>query len=261
MKKIILTSLLLFAAAISLSAQIYEDLTTDFRARVSAGINKRIVTGLHVTGDVEFRAKDMLSSVDRFAASAGLTYKVCPYFKMGLGYTFIAQPKTTDWRYRHRAYFDLMGTYKTGNWSFSLRERFQYTYRAGTMNIYQEPRNYLILKTRLKASYKCNTVPLTPYVAVHLRNPLNASIFSEDTHSFVSYGDFYLDRVRVEPGLEYRLTRCSSLNFSVLLDYCMPKSYDADKSGVLKTDTDGNYMIYYGKSFNTSLVVGYVFSF
>ena len=148
------TKFILFCLAIALptltGAQVHEDMDFDFRARLSAELDKRIVRGLHLNLSEEFRLKDDFSSVDRFYTTVGLTWKTCPYFKIGAGYTLMNLHRRDDaggwkWDLRHRATLDLTGMYSAGQFKFSLRERFQLTHRTGDMNIYQNPRNAFAL--------------------------------------------------------------------------------------------------------------------
>ena len=73
------TSIIAFCLAIALpsmaGAQVHEDTDYDFRARISAELDKKIVGGLHANISEEFRLKDNLSAVDRFYTTAGLTWK------------------------------------------------------------------------------------------------------------------------------------------------------------------------------------------
>lgn len=255
-----------------LSAQVYEDLEADFRGRISAGAEFKVAKGLKLEVGAEFRGKDLLRAVDRIDVGAGLGYKPCPYFKMGAYYDFFTTPKlevgeeNTDWRMFHRASVDLIGMYKWGNWGVSLKERLQFTHRVGDMNVYQNPRNSLVLKSRVKMEYICRSLPLIPSLAMELRTPLNGVRFNSPDATTppggnISYTDAYLSRVRIEPALAWRLNYQNRLTFSILGDYNMGKSFDAKKDGTLKKLADGSYAIYYGKSFNTSLCVGYTFIF
>ena len=257
-------------------AQIYDDFDADLRGRIDVGVEKKIVKGLYVGVSEEMRLMDMMSSLDRFHTTVDLSYKVCPYFKVGAGYTLMNLHRYDDdsdtwsWQMRHRAFLDLTGMYKTGSWHFSLRERFQLTHRCGEMNVYQNPRNEMVLRSRFKVSYNVHSAPIDPYFSVEVRNTLNAVSYSNWTYTSeqgdnVSYNDVYVNRVRFQPGLQWKVAKHHSLDFYILGDYCYDKDFDATKKGKLKytTDSDGNkiYSLYYGRSFNTSIGVGYTYSF
>ena len=112
--------------------------------------------------------------------------------------------------------------YSLGRFKFSLRERLQLTHRPSEMNIYQNPRNELVLKSRLKVSYSTPGSPVKPYFATELRNTLNAVRFiSPDFISVqgdnVEYNDVYISRLRFQPGLEWKLSKRNSVDFFLLL--------------------------------------------
>lgn len=284
MKRVLAIAVCLLALSLSAAAQIDEPVEYDFRGRISAEIDKRIVSGFHISLSEEFRMKDNFTAVDRFYTSLGLSYKPCPYFKLGLSYTLMnihdwsSDSESWSWKMRHRTNLDLSGMYRTGNLKFNLRERLQYTYKMGEMNSYQSPRNELMLRSRLKISYEFQSKPVEPYFSVELRNTLNAVSYSSYTHTIepgdnVLYNDAYISRVRLQPGVSWRLSRRSSLDFYLLGDYVFEKDYDANKQGDLKFyknesgeyvyDGNGNqlYCIFYERGWHFSLGIGYSFAF
>ena len=119
---------------------------------------------------------------------------------------------------------------------------------------------------------------MEPYFSVELRNTLNAVSYSSYTHTIepgdnVLYNDAYISRVRLQPGVSWRLSRRSSLDFYLLGDYVFEKDYDANKQGDLKFyknesgeyvyDGNGNqlYCIFYERGWHFSLGIGYSFAF
>lgn len=108
------------------------------------------------------RLEDNWSSFTRYDAALGFDYKPYKWLKLGFGYDFIRDhssaensikfKKNTDgsirydsdgnavvrgwsrneayWRSKHRFYFDVTGKLKAGRFTFSLRERYQYTLYA-----------------------------------------------------------------------------------------------------------------------------------
>lgn len=284
MKRFLTVAVCLLALCRPAAAQIDEPVEYDFRGRISAEIDKKIVDGFHISLSEEFRLKNDFTAVDRFYTSLGLSYKPCPYFKMGLGYTLMnihdwsSDTESWSWKMRHRLNFDLSGMYRVGNLKFNLRERLQYTYKMGDMNVFQSPRNELVLRSRLKISYAFQTKAVEPYMSVELRNTLNAVSYSSYTHDAepgdnVRYDDAYISRVRMQPGVEWRLSRRSSLDFYLLADYLFEKDYDTNKQGDLKFYRNGNgeyvydgngnqlYCIFYERSWHFSLGISYRFAF
>ena len=238
-------------------------LSTDFGARLSAGVDKKLAKGLHLGVDGEVRFADNFSSLGRWQAGVGLTYKVNPYLKVGGGYIFIDKLNSSgEWTPRHRAYLDVRGSLRSGDWRFSLKERLQLTCRnADGMNVYQSNPNALALKSRLKAEYK-GFGSVSPYAYAEARIALNdpacsavwnGTSFSD--YSFNGYTDTYLNRIRGAVGLSWKLSKQHALDFSVLGDYCYDKEVDTNASGTkLKS-------ISYERAFNTHICVGYTFSF
>lgn len=271
MKKYLIIALFLVAGGLELAAQVYEPVEYDFRGRINVKMDKKLSKGLHFSVSGQFGMKDNFSSADRINAFAGLSYKPCPYFKLAAGYTLMnihsysSKADSWSWKIRHRANLDLIGMYSAGNFRFSLRERLQYTYKAGEMNEYQSPRHELMLRSRLKTAYQFQARPVQAYVAVELTNTLNAVRFVSFTHNAVPgdnirYDDIYLNRVRTQPGMEWKLNRHNSLDFYLLADYLLQKSYDADSQGELN-QSNGLWGIHYGKEWDFTIGIGYKYSF
>ena len=239
------------------------DLETDFGARVGVSVDKKIVKGLHVEADGEIRLSDNLSTFGRFNLGLGVSYKISPVFKIGVGYQFIEKKNSSsEWKPRHRFYADASATLKAGDWRFSLKERLQLTHRD-VNNVYQSNPNSLMLKSRFKVSYK-GFASVTPYGYVEVRNVFNdprcsatwstASQAYTD-YSFKGYSDAYVNRIRGSLGLEWKLSKQHALDFYVLGDYCYDKNIDTNSGGTkLKSLT-------YDQAFNMALCIGYQFSF
>ena len=239
------------------------DLETDFGGRLSAAADKKLAKGLHLTFDGEVRFKNDFSTLGRWQAGVGLTYKVNPYLKVGGGYEFIDKLNSSgEWIPRHRLYADIRGGIAAGDWRFSLKERLQYTRRnPENMNVYQNNPNLVALKSRLKVEYK-GFRSVSPYASVEARITLNdpactaswdGTSFSD--YSFTGYTDAYFNRLRSIVGLEWKLSKAHSLDFSLLGDYCYEKNVDTNAEGTkLKSLT-------YDRSFNAHLCIGYKFSF
>ena len=264
-----------FAAA----AQVTEETQSDTRGRVCAEIDRSIAHGLHVQASGEFRMKDSFKSIDRIYTGLGITYKPINWLKLGLGYIWMNIDDGGVWEMRHRVNADATLSYRTGFWKFSLRERLQCTYRPGEMNLYQNPRMELNLRSRAKISYAFPDIPIEPYFAAELRNTLNGTVFNAPAHSSVpgdnvSFNDMYINRLRFEPGISWKIDARNGIDFFVLYDKTFKKKFDADKNGDLKyyKDKDGNvvynestgmplFKIMYRKENLMSFGIGYKYSF
>lgn len=234
----------------SLKAQTDVDLDPEFGGRLSVSIDKKLARGLHISLEEEIRMDNNFGSFDRFHTTLGLSYKVNDYLKLGVGYAMINPYSSSDGAFkssRHRLMLDATGSLRFGDWRLSLRERFQATYRSGDMNEYQNPRTALTLKSRLKLSYK-GLRRLEPYAYVELRNTLNAPVISASydgtnylTSALSQYGEagwfidswtgMYVNRVRGSLGFEYRLSKASRIDISLMADRIMDKVVDANAEG------------------------------
>lgn len=233
-----------------LKAQTDVDLDSEFGGRLSVSVDKKLARGLHVSLEEEIRMDNNFGSFDRFHTTLGLSYKVNDYLKLGVGYAMINPYSSSNSAFkssRHRLMLDATGSLRFGDWRLSLRERFQATYRSGDMNEYQNPRTALTLKSRLKLSYK-GLRRIEPYAYVELRNTLNAPVISASydgtnylTSALSQYGDagwfidswtgVYINRVRGSVGFDYRLSKASSIDVSLMADRIMDKVVDANAEG------------------------------
>lgn len=253
MKKTVLTIALIVFAGFgfpSLKAQTDVDLDPEFGGRLSVSIDKKLARGLHVSLEEEISMDNNFGSFDRFHTTLALSYKVSDYLKLGVGYAMINPYSSSNSAFkssRHRLMLDATGSLRFGDWRLSLRERFQATYRSGDMNEYQNPRTALTLKSRLKLSYK-GLRRLEPYAYIELRNTLNAPVISASydgtnylTSALSQYGEagwfidswsgVYVNRVRGSVGFDYRLSKASSIDVSLMADRIMDKVVDANAEG------------------------------
>lgn len=265
MKKTIILACILIAAApgLAMAQGTINDEGTEFGARISATLDKKISKGFHWFAEGEARMSDNFSDFGRYQFGTGLTYKVSPNFKVGAGYIFINKKNSSDiWKPRHRIYGDATVGFRSGAWRFSVKERLQLTHRE-VGNIYQNNPNSLSLKSRLKVSYDVSNA-LTPYGYIEFRNVLNdpscnatwnSASQTYSDYSFGGYDDAYLNRVRGSLGVDWKLDKRNAFDFFLLGDYCNDKEIDTNAEGTkLKSLT-------YDRGFKVSLGIGYKFSF
>lgn len=249
---ITITFFIAWAFPIALRAQTDATLDPELGGRVSVSLDKKIVKGLHASLEEEVRFDNNFGSLDRLQTSIGLSYKVHPNIKLGLGYALINGYGTKSESFknpRHRMVADVMGTLHLGYWNLSLKERFQVTRRTGDFNIYQNPKNALTLKSRFMAQYKSGKVQ--PYVFFELRTYLNAPVieadfdgmnyYTLDEHSEIGepgwflkgFHGIYNNRLRSSIGVDIKLNRHNTLNFYLLGDYCFDKEVNANAQGTI----------------------------
>ena len=239
-------------------------LETDFSTRTSVALDWRLARGLHLEAAYELRSEHGLSKIDRHQLSLGLDYKFNDWLKGGLSYTFFDRYGTkAGWQPRHRIGGSLTFGYHLGDWRLSLRESLQLTHKTEDLNVYQETRNSLALKSRVKVQYQ-GFADVEPYALFELKTVLNdptcratwsSAANAYTNYSFTGYKDAYITRYRGGLGLEWKLSRQHALNFYGLFDYLYEKAIDTNRAGTkLKSLT-------YYPTFNTTLGVGYTFSF
>lgn len=241
----------LFAIPVEVHAD--DDDSDAFGTRVSAEGEYSIINGLDLSVSQELRFFGGARFFDRSYSQVGLSYRFCDYFKAGVSYTAIAVNKDKDvltesgeesvnWaEWRHRVSADLTASVKAGQWKFSLRERFQGTYRMSDLNNYQQPQMGWVLRSRLKVAYEFRSVPLEPYAYFEPRLALNGAKWSEEgigenyeDAEFLGHKDVYVSRYRGAAGLEWQLDKRSSIDFYVLYDSLYDKEIDARKEGSKK---------------------------
>lgn len=257
-----------------LTAQTDVDLTPEFGGRMSLTIDKKLTRGLHLSLEEEIRLDDNFQSLNRLQTTLGISYKVNNYLKVGISYAFINPYSQTNSAFkssRHRLMVDATGSIALGDWRLSLKERFQATYRSGDMNTFQNPRTALTIKSRLKAAYK-GMQRWEPYAYIEIRNTLNAPVInayytgtayvtsdmstSGEAGWFIDGWDgIYINRIRGAIGVDYRISKRSSIEIALLGDYVMDKVVDANAEGTkLKSYT-------YETGFIGWLSAGYTYKF
>ena len=117
--------------------------------------------------------------------------------------------ENTSLGHRHRLNVDLLGSYAVGRWSFSLRERPELSIRMGAFDALTLTNPSWELRSRLSVEYAAWRVPLTPFLACELFNTLNAPKLAKGN---------YINRVRSEVGLKWRVAEAHSLKFYYFFD-------------------------------------------
>lgn len=203
----------------------------------SAEMKFRVAKGLNGYVEGVYRTQDEFTGTERWAASAGLDYKICQSLKLSAGYSYIhrhIESRITKkgnivssyWQPRHRAVLALTGSYQWQRFTFSLRERYQYTYHtarnvakfdgddgSAKSDEYIEAKNKQVLRSRLKAEYNIRKSGFTPFASCELY------------HTFFS---FYNDKTRWTVGTEYKVSKHHSI--SAFYRY-INSSDDDDKDG------------------------------
>ena len=233
----------------------------------STKLNKKLELSL----EGEYRTQDMSSMTERASGAVNLSYKdkKIPFLKADVGYTFmcmhypaetaikyetddegnfelddndnfIPKHKNVDaayWTARHRATASLTGSFKWKRLKFSLRERYQFTYRMPSQcnrtrwyydpfhEMFDAPEYYLDenqynqdgtlnedysymtdekkaksdhkLRSRLSVSYDIKKCPFEPFAEIEIYNQLD--------------DDFAFDKIRYTIGTEYKIDKKNKL--------------------------------------------------
>lgn len=140
----------------------------------------------------DIRPKSNFRQAEWFLTTGEVNYTFNRYLKTGIAYMLLCQYKASE-ELRNRYYIYVSGNYPIGNFSLSLRERFQSTYKTGS----QHPKNYL--RTMLTLSYKIRETGLSPFAY--------AEIFNDTGYQ----GQMHTDRIRFSAGSDYKIDKQNSL--------------------------------------------------
>lgn len=198
----------------------------DFGLWSGISIEKKIIKGLNFNIEGDFRSRNNVRTVDRWSGSTGLSYNICTWLKTDVNYTFLYSYEPLEytkagniipeyWLKRHR--FDVNFTEKWAwkRFRFSLRERWQYTYRPQHKTEKYDGRNgkqkenEVIkgkgknnLRSRLKIEYDIPKCKFTPYVSCELTHDLHHG--------------FYYEKTRCMAGTEWKMSKKHKFDFYYL---------------------------------------------
>ena len=195
MKKMKWLLMLLMALPLNVAAQ-----ESDFGIWYSAGAEKKVNQKLSLGVEGEFRTRNDSKTADRWSGGLSAEYKLLRGLKLSAGYNLLYdnnQEKITyntdgslnNWRpsywgLRHRFNVALTGALDLGNFSFSLRERWQYTWRPEKdtkrydfdndwweyTTVRSKSRH--LLRSRLQVEYNIPHCKVDPYASVELFNAM-----------------------------------------------------------------------------------------
>ena len=163
---------------------------------LDAGVEKKLGKRTAIEAGVEYRSRHDFRTTDRVAIEVGGKYKVLPWLKLDAGYKLLidnnrekisynADGELNNWRpsyyaTRHRLSVSATATWKVQRVAFSLRERWQYTYRPEhTTTRYDfdnrwweetsvSSKNKHLLRSRLQVEWDIRKSKFTPWLNVEL---------------------------------------------------------------------------------------------
>ncbi len=228
-RRIILFAVLSLSSVICQAQNFYESdtTTTDVTSRVGFSVDKPFGKGYSWVWEEEMRFKENSGTLDRIYSEISLYYRFNEYAKMGGGYNFMSiwhdgKKKSgyeKYWDLRHRAKIDLVGNYEYLQWKFTLRERGQVTVRTDDPNLLEKSNPEYILRSKFGVEYAFFNKPLKPYYEIEVCNTLNAPDYA---------GGNYINSIRNQVGLKWRLDRRNSLEFYYRFDIDTNKDVEID---------------------------------
>jgi hypothetical protein len=264
MKKIALTLTLLLPLAAAAQTEVGGGV------RMSAAAEYKIMKGLHVNVEEEVRFGGVFQSLNRLQTTVGVEYKPFKFMKLGLGYSLINSYDAIESTFkspRHRVFVDAGGHYTVNHFSFSIRERVQYTHRSGTFNVYQNTPDAFALKSRLGVEYQ-GWAYFEPGVFLEMRTQLNApwgqtsgSMQTKDdgttyyAYTPTGYSHVYNDRYRLIFRTNIKVTPNHILRPYAFVDFYTPYEIDTNAEGTrLFKASYVNYL-------NVNVGISYTFKF
>ena len=180
---------------------------SDFGIRFGAEISKKLTQKIELQFEEELRLNQNISAFDRSMTTLGGSYSLNKTFKAGLFYTYIYANNQNDGYYesRHRFGGWIQAAHKVNRIKFSLREKFQNTYRDEDLGNYKyNPKMYL--RSKLEVSYNIKNLPLDPYLSVEMHYQLNNP-----------YGND-IDKWRYTAGVEYGINKRFAIDLFYRVD-------------------------------------------
>lgn len=242
MRKIIVLLPLLILSSMPTLAQ-HSDFGTMYTIGASKNINDKWDIGI----EGELRFYNNSQTINRYSAAIEGQYKFSEWLKMGAEYKFIydrREEKLNEQVYyqpsyhtpKHRVSISLTGNVSWNRFSFSLRERWQYTYRPEKTTERYDFNSALwketvvgskaehTLRSRFQVEYDIQNSDIDPFASIEL------------------YNKMALERTRLTFGAEYKIKQKHS--FELFYRY----QYDNEE-----VDDDDHLMHYIG--------LGYTYNF
>jgi hypothetical protein len=174
----------------------------------SLELEKKWGKKISVEFEQEYRYLLRSGTTDRWSTSLQSDYAFLKNFKAGGGYSWLYQYKSDDdcFASRHRCFFHAKYSVKLAGFKFSVREKFQSTYRdEDRESVKYSPRN--ALKSQLTIAFNVKPLRLNSYTEFSLRHPINNS----DGNSLENY--------RWSTGVAFKLIKKAELDVFYLINH------------------------------------------
>lgn len=230
-RKRLILLLLLFTALMPTGLQ-----ADDSGLILSAEASRKIRKGLTVSIEAEFRSRNDFRTAERVSLGASVSYKLLPWLKASGGYNLLLDNNREEitynddlsynnwrpsyWGVRHRFNVSLTASYKVRRVEFSLRERWQYTYRPEKMidnfdfdegewedhKVRGKGKN--VLRSRLQAEWDIPRCKFDPFASVEFHQSK------------------YLDKTRFIVGVDHTIKKTH--DFKLYYRYQLTGSHSSD---------------------------------
>lgn len=158
----------LFLLISSLNAQ-----NTDFGIWYGINLKHEIIKNLDIEASGMLRTFEKASKTDQWFLEIGPSYKLNDYLSFAGSYRFIRKLENDlQLHPQHKIFFDIRGTLKLSDLSFSARFRYQARFNTYFEHIEDKIPDQT-LRIRFKGSYKTPSSPLNPYIYFESFIPLN----------------------------------------------------------------------------------------
>lgn len=194
----------------------------DYGLQLGADATYKINKKWSVGAEAAMRTRNDFRTMDRWSAGVDVAYKWRKYLKFSAGYAFLydnneekinydesgtlTKWRPSYWGIRHRFSVSATGSIDAGRFSFSLRERWQYTYRPQkTVDRYDfsdeewedkimNSTNRNVLRSRIQVEYDIPKCKVDPYVSAEFYNSMR------------------LQKTRIIAGVEWKITKKHALD-------------------------------------------------
>ena len=177
---------------------------SDFGLWYELGAEKKLSRQWNIGGEAELRTRNNAKTIDRWSVGLSAEYRIIKGVKASAGYTFLYDNNPEEltfnssgdpnkytpryWGARHRFNVSLSGSTEWNRFKFSLRERWQYTYRPEVADkkykfSYDEDDNLSaytmqpvkgkgkhVLRSRIGINYDIPQWKLDPFVNIEMFN-------------------------------------------------------------------------------------------
>lgn len=195
----------------------------DFGIWTTIEVEKKFDKKWSAAADVEYRTYDNVNKTDRVSVGVSASYKFAKWLKADAGYSYLHSYQEEEetkkgnlvldyWYPRHRVNVSFTGSFEWKRFKFSLRERWQYTYRPqqyaekyesdGVTRMDDElikGKAEHMVRSRLQVEYDIAKCPFTPYASCEFYHNLEG-----------------IDKTRLSVGTEYKINKKHTLE----LCYC-----------------------------------------